>query len=80
MMCDGADGGSTASAFPVEQTASFNLYVPLQNFSWHPPSITLLCYFCKLKAHPDATNPHVLGYWYSVPPREKDRVYPLYLG
>jgi hypothetical protein len=32
-----------------------------ETFLWIPPSITLFLYFFKLKPHPSATKPNVLG-------------------
>lgn len=54
--------GITLNHLPPNAILHLSIFVHLcETFLSIPPSITLFCYFFKLKAHRDNTNPHVLG-------------------
>jgi hypothetical protein len=54
--------GITLNHLPQNAILHLSIFVHLcETFPGIPPSITLFHYFFKLKPHPDATNPHVLG-------------------
>jgi len=54
--------GITLNHLNPNSILHLSIFVDLcETFLGIPPSITLFCYFFKLKPHPDATNPSVLG-------------------
>jgi hypothetical protein len=54
--------GITLNHLPPNAILHLSIFVHLcETFLGIPPSITLFCYFFKLKPHPDTANTHVLG-------------------
>jgi hypothetical protein len=54
--------GITLNHLPPNAILHLSIFIHLcETFLCISPSITLFRYFFKLKPHPDAANPHVLG-------------------
>ena len=53
--------GITLNHLNPNSILHLSIFVLCETFLGIPPSITLFYYFFKLKPHPNATNPSVLG-------------------